>query len=144
MVTKCSEISHQILLRSKQQWLLSQEIILAFTFGCSWGKLFIFNVCFNSNKLCNHHLWKSSYLYSLRFSCSLIQDDSFFEPLMSLLVLPTWSCNSSLNVSTKSGVFHILFHYILFFTNHSYFDLESACGIYDENMEKSLMPILLL
>ncbi len=37
-----------------------------------------------------------------------------------------------------------LLHYILFFTNHSYFDLENGCGIKDEDMEKVLMPILLL
>ena len=37
-----------------------------------------------------------------------------------------------------------IYYLTLFFTNHSYFDLENACGIYDEDMEKSLMPILFL
>jgi hypothetical protein len=50
-------------------------------------------------------------------SLSLLQDVSLFQPLVSLLVLPPWSCYSSLNVSTKSGIsyvqftpLHIVFH----------------------------------
>jgi hypothetical protein len=60
-------------------------------------------------------------------SLSLLQDVSLFQPLVSLLVLPPWSCY----MFQQKVVFHIynLLHYILFFTNHSYFDLENACDI---------------
>jgi hypothetical protein len=68
-----------------------------------------------------------------------------FQPLMSLLMLPPWSCYSSLKRFNKKWYFICTIYSItLFFTNHSFFDLENACGIYDEDMEKSLMPILLL
>ncbi len=81
------------------------------------GKLFIFNVCFNSNKLCYHHLWNQVACTLKDFLYCSLQDVSLFKPLMSLLVLPPWRCYSSLNVSTKSGIsyvqfipLHIVFH----------------------------------
>jgi hypothetical protein len=84
---------------------------------CSWGKLFIFNVCFNSNKLCYHHLWNQVAFTLKDFLYCSLQDVSLFQSLMFLLVLPPWRCYSSLNVSTKSGIsyvqftpLHIVFH----------------------------------
>ena len=84
------------------------------------GKLFIFNVCFNSNKLCYHHLWNQ-----VAFTLFKIISSVHFRmfPCFSRWC-PCWCCQHGgatvPQTFQQKVVFHMynLFHYILFFTNH--------------------------
>jgi hypothetical protein len=111
---QCPEISHQILLSNgcshKKLFLHSNLDAIEVNYSFSVFVLTVTNYVIITYE--NQVASFKDFLY-----CSL-QDVSLFQLPMSLLVLPSWSCYSSLNFFNKKWYF-IFTIYLFLFPNHS-------------------------